>query len=179
MNIKLAVNLLAALAGPISEILLPDISKFISFNQKKITVMNLTNLKRTFVIGMIVTLVLEIIVYYLIKVVGVFENLIAPITHRLGMENVFGKITITFLAILTIIILAFILGSIYILPSVSRYKDKLENFLFNLYPLLNYFKVMTDEKFQVDSVRENWKSVLALIDDQYMPAFIIEENDEW
>jgi hypothetical protein len=91
---------------------------------------------------------------------SVVKPLIAPVIHRLGIEDVFGEITLTFLTILIIIALAFILGSISLLPRVYRYKDKIEDFLLKIYPPLNYLKVITDEKFQVDSAREEWKSVL-------------------
>ena len=38
---------------------------------------------------------------------------------------------------------------------------------------------MAEEKLKMDTSRSDWRPVLALVDDQYLPAFIIEENQEW
>lgn len=141
--------------------------------------MKAAKIKKTFVMGLFITLVLVIIAYILTRVGGFLKKLIIPIAHQLGMENVLGEFTIIILAILAIIILIFVLGFISLLPSVSMYKDKMEDLLLKIYPPLSYLKVMEDENLKLEKARADWKPVLALMDDQYWPAFIIEENEEW
>jgi hypothetical protein len=38
---------------------------------------------------------------------------------------------------------------------------------------------MAVEKMDLDNATTNWKPILLLKGDQYLPAFIIEENNEW
>ena len=135
--------------------------------------------KTNLAMGLFLTLVIGVIAYILIKVDGILKKIITPIAHKLQMENIFGELTITFLAILAIIILVVVLGFISELPLFARYKEKMENLFLKIYPPLSYLKMMADEKLHVESVRADWKPVLALIDNRYLPAFIIEENDEW
>jgi hypothetical protein len=135
--------------------------------------------KTAFALGLVIILFLAAISYVLFKLGGLLKPVINPIAHKLGMQNDLGEVAITLLAILAIVILVFVLGWIALLPSVSVYKNKLENLLLKIYPPLNYLKVMADEKLKVDTARSGWKPVLALVSDQYLPAFIIEENEEW
>ncbi len=141
--------------------------------------MKATKLKEAFAIGMVITLILAVIAYILIKIGGILKKIIVPIAHQLGMQTDLGEITITILSILALIVLIFAFGFILMLPAVSKLKEKLEFLVLKIYPPLSYFKVMADEKLKVDSAMANWKPVLALMDDQYWPAFIIEENEEW
>lgn len=47
--------------------------------------MKATKLKEAFAIGMVITLVLAIIAYILIKIGGELGKIIIPIAHQLGM----------------------------------------------------------------------------------------------
>ena len=135
--------------------------------------------KTKLAMGLFLTLVIGVIAYILIKVGGILKKIISPIAHKLQMENIFGELTITFLAILSIIILVVVLGFISELPSFSRYKEKMEDLFLKIYPPLSYLKMMADEKLQVETVKADWKPVLALIDNRYLPSFVVEENEEW
>lgn len=138
-----------------------------------------TKIKTAFALGLVITLVLLIIFYILYRLGGLLKPVIIPIAHKLGMQNDLGEVALTLLGLLGIVILAFILGYIALLPAVSIYKQKFESLLLKIYPPLSYLKEMAGEKLQADSARQGWKPVLALMDDQYWPAFIIEENEEW
>jgi hypothetical protein len=141
--------------------------------------MNAYKIKTTFALGLVITLVLAIISYILFRLGGLLKPVISPIAHKLGMQNDIGEVAITLLAILFIIFLVFVLGWIALLPAVSRYKNKFEDLLLKIYPPLNYLKAMEEERLKVNTERDGWKPVLALMYDQYWPAFIIEENEEW
>jgi hypothetical protein len=141
--------------------------------------MKATKIRATFAIGLVITLVLAVISYILFRLGGVFKPVIVPIAHKLGMQNDLGEIAITLLAMAAMLILIFVLGSIALLPSVSVYKDQFERVLLKIYPPLSYLKTMEEEKLKVNTERAGWKPVLALMYDQYWPAFIVEENEEW
>ena len=92
-----------------------------------------------------------------------FKAIITPIAHKLGMQNDFWRISDHFLAILCIIILVFVLGFISLLPSVSKYKEKMETCCLKIYPPLNYLKAMGMRKIKGRIRRRaGWKPVLAL-----------------
>ena len=141
--------------------------------------MNFTKLKKVFVMGAIIVAIMAVLAYILVIVYIDLAKLVTPLAHSLGIENVFGEITITIVVLLSILILIFITGYLILLPFFSGFRNKLEDFLINIYPPLNYLKVLTDEQLQLNSERANWKPVLALVDGKYCPAFIVEENDEW
>jgi hypothetical protein len=142
-------------------------------------IMKANKTKTNLAMGLFLTLVIGVIAYILIKVDGILKKIITPIAHKLQMENIFGELTITILAILSIVILIFVLGFISELPSFSRYKEKMEEFFLKIYPPLSYLKVMADEKLHIERVKADWKPVLALIDNRYLPSFVVEENEEW
>jgi hypothetical protein len=142
-------------------------------------IMNANKTKTNLAMGLFLTMAIGVIAYILIKVDDILKKIITPIAHRLKMENMFGELTITILAILAIIILIIVLGFLSELPSFSRYKEKMEDLFLKIYPPLSYLKVMADEKLQVERMKADWKPVLALIDNRYLPSFVIEENEEW
>jgi hypothetical protein len=65
------------------------------------------------------------------------------------------------------------------LPFVSKYKNYLEEWILNIFPSLNHLKLMAADKLRLENATTNWKPVLVFKDEQYWPAFIIEENEEW
>lgn len=138
-----------------------------------------TKIKTAFALGLVITLILTAISYVLFKLGSVLKPVISPIAHKLGMQIDIGEVAITLLAIMFIILLVFVLGWIALLPAVSKYKNKFEDLLLKIYPPLNYLKAMEEERLKVNTERDGWKPVLALMYDQYWPAFIIEENEEW
>jgi hypothetical protein len=141
--------------------------------------MHFSKLKNIFVRGIALALPLIVVGYILKKVVEVFEKIVAPIAKQFGVEKIFGEITVTLLAIVVVIILIFFLGLLMYLPFVSKYKDYLEEWILKIFPSLNHLKLMAADKLRLENATTNWKPVLVFKDEQYWPAFIIEENEEW
>jgi uncharacterized membrane protein len=122
---------------------------------------------------------LGVVFYVLTRFIEIFEKLIAPIAQKIGIENFFGKITLTVLAIAVIIIITFLLGLLMQFSFVKKNRRYLEEWILKLVPSLNQLKLMAEEKLDIENTTSNWKPVLLKNGEQYLPAYIIEENEEW
>ncbi|MEY2916893.1 MAG: hypothetical protein RIS73_607 [Bacteroidota bacterium] len=137
------------------------------------------SIKKTIINGIALALPLGIVFYVLTRFIEIFEKLIAPIAQKIGIENFFGKITLTVLAIAVIIIITFLLGLLMQFSFVKKNRRYLEEWILKLVPSLNQLKLMAEEKLDIENTTSNWKPVLLKNGEQYLPAYIIEENEEW
>ncbi|HLO79508.1 MAG TPA: hypothetical protein VK166_01035 [Chitinophagaceae bacterium] len=137
------------------------------------------SLKRTIGRGIALALPLAIVVYVLYKFIKIFEKIMAPIANKFGIEHALGEITLTFFAILAILAIIFLLGLLMQISVVADVRKYVEGWILKFVPSLNHLKLMAAEKMDLDNATLNWKPVLLLKGDQYLPAFIIEENNEW
>jgi hypothetical protein len=138
-----------------------------------------TKLKKVFVRGIALALPLVVVGYILNKAIEVFEKLVSPIAHQFGVEKIFGEITVTILAILVLALLILLLGLLMYLPVISRYKNYLEEWILKIFPSLNHLKLMAEDKLNLESATTKWRPVFVNKDNQYWPAYIIEEDNEW
>lgn len=122
---------------------------------------------------------LGIVIYVLIRFIGIFEKAIAPLVKKFGIETIFGEITVTIFAILAILVIMFLLGLLMQIPLVRNMRKHVEGWILKFVPSLNHLKLMAVEKMDLENATTNWKPVLLLKGDQYLPAFIIEDNNEW
>ena len=137
------------------------------------------SIKKTIINGIALALPLGVVFYVLTRFIEIFENLIAPIAEKIGIENFFGKITLTVLALGVIIIITFLLGLLMQFSVVKKNRRYLEEWILKLVPSLNQLKLMAEEKLDIENTTSNWKPVLLKNGEQYLPAYIIEENEEW
>jgi hypothetical protein len=137
------------------------------------------SLKRTIGRGIALALPLSIVLYVIYKFIKIFEKVIAPIANKFGVENVLGEITLTFFAVLVILAIVFILGLLMQISLVRNTRKYVEGWILKFVPSLNHLKLMAVEKMDLENATTNWKPILLLKGDQYLPAFIIEENNEW
>lgn len=122
---------------------------------------------------------LSIVVYVIYKFIKIFEKIISPFAKKFGVDNVLGEITLTFFAILVILAIVFVLGLLMQIPLVRNMRKFVEGWILKFVPSLNHLKLMAVEKMDLENATTNWKPVLMLKGDQYLPAFVIEENNEW
>ena len=122
---------------------------------------------------------LGIVVYVLYKFIKLFERIIAPIANKFGVDKIFGEITITLLAILSILVIIFFLGLLMQIEMIRNLRKYVEGWILKFIPSLNHLKVMAVEKMDLENATTNWKPILLQKGDQCMPAYIIEENNEW
>jgi uncharacterized membrane protein len=137
------------------------------------------SIKKTIVNGIALALPLGVVFYVLTRFIEIFEKLIAPIAQKIGIENFFGKITLTVLAVAVIISITFLLGLLMQFSFVKKNRRYLEEWILKLVPSLNQLKLMAEEKLDIENTTSNWKPVLLKNGEQYLPAYIIEENEEW
>ena len=133
--------------------------------------------KKTIGRGIALALPLGIVLYVLIKFVGIFEKAIAPLVKKFGIETIFGEITVTILALLVILVVMFLLGLLMQISIVRDARLYVEGWILKFVPSLNHLKLMAVEKMDLENATTNWKPILLLRGEQYLPAFIIEENN--
>ena len=135
--------------------------------------------KQTIGRGIALALPLGIVLYVLIKFIGIFEKAITPLVKKFGIETIFGEVTVTILALLVILVIMFLLGLLMQISLVRNARLYVEGWILKFVPSLNHLKLMAVEKMDLENATTNWKPILLLRGDQYLPAFIIEENNDW
>jgi hypothetical protein len=137
------------------------------------------NIKRTIGRGIALALPLAIAVYVLHKFIKKFETILAPIAKKFGVDSVLGELTLTFFAVLAILAIVFILGLLMQIPLVASLRKEVESWILKFIPSLNHLKLMAAEKMDLENAATNWKPVFLQKGDQCMPAYVIEENNDW
>lgn len=128
--------------------------------------------------GIALALPLAIVFYILYRFIRIFENIIEPIANKFGAEHILGELTITFLAILTILFIIFLLGLLMQISIVANLRCYIEGWILKLVPSLNHLKLLAAEKLDIDR-RDKFETHFFLKGDQYFPRYIIEENKDW
>ena len=135
--------------------------------------------KATIFRGIALALPLSVVLYVLYKFIKILEKFIGPIAKKLEIENVFGEITLTLFAVLTMLMIAFVLGLLMRIKWIASKRGDVESLVTKFIPSLNYLKLMAAERLNADEIDLNWKPVLVLKGDQCFPAYLLEENEEW
>ena len=137
------------------------------------------SLKRIIGRGIALAIPLSIVIYVVYKFLKIFEKALAPVANKFGVDHVLGELTLTFLAVLAILAIVFILGLLMQIDIIADLRKHVEGWILKFIPSLNHLKLMAVEKLDMENAATLWKPVLLLKGDQYMPAFIIEEKGEW
>lgn len=135
--------------------------------------------KHTIFRGIALALPVFVLLYVLIRLFGIFEKFIGPVAKKLEVESIFGAITMAVFFIFCILVLAFLLGLLMLLPFVSRMRYFLQDWIIKLIPSLNHLKLIAAEKLDIEDATNQWKPVLLENGDTFAPAYIIEETTEW
>nr|WP_214460634.1 hypothetical protein [Flavihumibacter fluvii] len=141
--------------------------------------MSAFSIRRTIGRGIALALPLAIAVYVLYRSIRIFEKILAPVANTFGVDHVLGELTLTFFAILAILFIIFLLGLLMQVSFVANMRRYIEGWILKFVPSLNHLKLMAAEKLDLENAVTNWKTILFLKGDQYIPGFIIEESNEW
>jgi hypothetical protein len=141
--------------------------------------MSAFSLKQTMGRGIALALPLAIVVYVIYRFIKIFEKILGPVAKKMGVDSILGEITITFFAVLTLLVIAFLLGLLMRIPIVFELRKHVEGWILKFIPSLNHLKLMAAEKLNLENAVTQWKPVLYLKADQYVPAYLIEENADW
>ena len=143
--------------------------------------MSTFSLKKTIFNGITLAIPLGIILYVLMRIMGVLEKAITPIAQKIGIDRLFGQITLTILVVFVILILIFVCGLLMRLPIIKGFRSYIEGLIIRVVPSLNHLKLIAAEKLDVQTEAMQWKPVLAWRknEEEYVPAYIIEETNDW
>lgn len=134
--------------------------------------------KKIFASGLALAIPLGIVFYLFLKFVGLFEKLIEPIAHKLGIQNILGELTISILAILLLLIIIFLLGLLMRFDLVKSIQGGIRDMILRFIPSLNQLQLMASQKLDIELAVQNWKPVLLQKGDEFIPAYLIEEGKD-
>ena len=141
--------------------------------------MNSFSFKKTFGKGLLLGIPILLSIYFFIKVEILFEKVVEPIAHQMGVEKILGEITLTLFAIVLLILFLFFLGLLMRVSFIASVSNDVEAIVLKLVPSLNRIKMMAAEKLDMELEEKIWLPVLVFIDDAFVPAFVIEEDAVW
>ena len=143
--------------------------------------MSTFSLKKTIFNGITLAIPLGIILYVLMKIMGVLEKAITPIAEKIGIDRLFGQITLTILVVFVILILIFVCGLLMRLSIIKGFRSYIEGMIIRVVPSLNHLKLIAAEKLDVQSEALQWKPILLWRknEEEYVSAYLIEETNDW
>lgn len=141
--------------------------------------MNPFSVKQTMIKGITLALPLAMVLYVLIKIVGMLEKMIGPLAKKAGVANILGDITITVIDILLLLLLVFLLGLLMQLAFVASFRTYIQDWIIKLVPSLNHLNLIAAEQLDIEKSVTTWRPVLVEKEGHFSPAFIIEESEEW
>ncbi len=135
--------------------------------------------KNTMIKGIALAAPLSIALYILLRFVKIFEKIIAPFAKKFEVDTFLGEITLSVLAVITMLAVAFAFGLLMQIPIISKSGKQLEDLILKMIPSLNHLKLMAVEKLDAENAVTNWKPILIEKGNGFMPAYLIEESAEW
>jgi uncharacterized membrane protein len=130
--------------------------------------------------GLALAIPLAIVLYVFAKIVGVFRKVIAPVAHDVGVEHVWGELTLTIFAIILIILIILVLGLLMQIAVVATVREQVEDIILKFVPSLNQLKLMAADTLDLEDAETTWRPVLFYEKEKgkYSPAFVVEQDDE-
>ena len=128
--------------------------------------------------GLAITIPVLVILYVFHKAHQVLQVGISPIVEKLGIDNVFGKVTLAILAALALVAIIMVMGLLMRFAIMRSVRIALENLVLRFFPFLNEFKAMMADRLEREG-DEAWKSVALRHDDEIHFAFLVEETGEY
>lgn len=128
--------------------------------------------------GIALAIPLVVVLYVFSKLLGVMQKSIKPLAEGMGIDSVFGKFTLTFLAVAAILLFVMLLGILMQFAFVSALRDQVESIIIKFFPSLNNFKAMMADQFKGDLDDNVWKSVVLQQGSKYNFAFLVEESEK-
>ncbi|WP_443937402.1 hypothetical protein [Pedobacter sp. MW01-1-1] len=129
--------------------------------------------------GVALAIPLGVVLYVFAKIIGVLQKVIAPLAAKLGIDRIWGELTLFILTIVIIVLIILLLGLLMQVAFVSVLKNQVEEIILKFVPSLNQLKLMAADGLDYDEEENKWTPVLVKMIDKgsYHPAFIIEEDE--
>jgi uncharacterized membrane protein len=126
--------------------------------------------------GLAITIPLLVILYVFHKAHQVIQVGITPVAEKLGIHELFGKLTLAILAAATLAIIVMMMGLMMRFAIMRSVRRELEALVLRFFPFLNEFKAMMAEKLERDG-HEAWRGVALYREEGIQFAFLVEEKD--
>ena len=134
--------------------------------------------RKTFINGLFLALPVLAILYLGFRILLIIEKMIAPFAEKVGVQHLFGELTLTVFALVFLLILFFFLGVLLHINVLRNLNTQVESIAYKLVPQLYKLKSLTTDGDE-NAFRSGWKPVLLQEDDGWVPAYITEENEKW
>jgi hypothetical protein len=128
--------------------------------------------------GLAITVPLLVIIYVLFKAHKVIQEGIGPIAEKLGIHQLFGKLTMTILAAVVLLTVVLFMGLLMRFAVMRAVRREIEGVVLRFFPFLNEFKAMMADKLDRDG-SEAWKSVALRTGEGIQFAFLVEETADY
>lgn len=129
--------------------------------------------------GALFVIPLGLLIYVSAKVFVSLQHLLKPLAEGIGAEHFLGKFTLAIFTALFVLLFCYALGLLLrraaVLVLVS---ETIEGLAVRFLPSLGFLKSMAVEKLHVETSTA-WKGILFQDGDNWLPAFLIEENEQW
>jgi uncharacterized membrane protein len=134
-------------------------------------------IKTTLVGGLFFIIPIVLLIYLVGKVIGIFRQIIAPISEKIDISLFGGETTSRILATILLLLLCFIAGLVARRKKTSPIKDWVEDNIFSNIPGYTLLKGMTETAVGFDS--KNLKEVVLVnIEEVWQIGFLMEQIDE-
>ena len=143
--------------------------------------MNTKKFKQVLGRGIMLAIPLAIVLYVFGRIIGIFSKVIEPLAAKMGIQRIWGELTLTVFAIILIIMIVLLLGLLMQIAVVSTIKTEVEDIILKFIPSLNQLNLMAADNLDLDSSEISWRPVLFYTKEKakYNPAFVVEEDDQW
>ena len=128
--------------------------------------------------GVALAIPMAVIAYVLFKAHKVMKDGIGTIAEKLGIHELFGKLTLSILALVAIMLIILAMGLLMQLAIVNRVRKDVESVILKFFPSLNRVNAMMADRFDREEESTTWKPVILHQSGKYRFAFLIEEKDE-
>jgi uncharacterized membrane protein len=127
--------------------------------------------------GLTLAIPLVVIFYVLHKAHQVLKEGIGPLTERLGIHELFGKLTLSILAIIVMILIVVAMGLLMQFAMVNRLREEVEKLVFKFMPSLKQVNAMVADKLDLEGASTSWKPVVLREPEGLHFAFLVEEKE--
>ncbi|WP_259069299.1 hypothetical protein HDF24_13840 [Mucilaginibacter sp. X4EP1] len=142
--------------------------------------MSKTKFKTVLGRGIALAVPMAIVLYVFARIVEALKKLIGPVAADIGVEHVWGRLTLTIFAIALMILIILALGLLMQVAVVATVRTQVEDIILKFIPSLNQLKLMAADTLDLDAEEIAWKPVLLYTIEKakYNPAFLVEEDEE-
>jgi len=142
--------------------------------------MSKTKFKTVLGRGIALAIPVAIVLYVFLRLIGMLKKALAPVAADIGIQHIWGELTLTIFAILLVIGIILLLGLLMQITVVASISTQVEDIILKFIPSLNQIKLLAADSLNLDTEEISWRPVLVYTIEKakYNPAFIVDEDEE-